>query len=339
MKPVKVNICFHPTLIRLVDDNETQLKHLMLHLTGQWKLACQVYSNPQKALNFLTKEYQADPFTNRCLLNKEDNEFEHVVVDFNIKAIHQEIYNHKRFNEMAVLVVDYAMPGINGMELCWRLKKHNPFLKIIMLTGEAGKDLAVEAFNEGIIDKFIMKSTPDLLQVLAKNIDELQKAYFLKLSEIALGKITGSPECKLSCLEDPVFAELFQKLCDTHRIVEYYLVDNQGSFLLVDAQGRISWLAMASEELMQTYANLAEDDKAPASIVAGLKSKKMMPFFFSDKDFDVRPAEWHKYLHPANKLQGKETYYYTYIINSNLYEIAADKIVSYQQFLLNNDEK
>ena len=131
-----------------------------------------------------------------------------------------------------------------------------------------------------------------------------------------------------------MFAEVFQKLCDTHRIVEYYLVDNQGSFLLVNAQGRISWLAMASEELMNTYAGLAQDDRASDSIVAGLKSKQMMPFFYSEKDFNARPAEWHKYLHPANQLQGQATYYYTYISNSDIYEVDANKIVSYQQFLV-----
>jgi CheY-like chemotaxis protein len=336
VKPFKVSICSHPTTVKLVDDNETQLKHLSLHLAGQWKIACHIYSDPKKALNFLTNEYKADPFINRCLVNRETIEFERLAIDFNIKAIEQEIYNPKRFNEMAVLVVDYAMPGINGVELCRALRKQSPHLKIIMLTGEAGKDLAVQTFNEGVIDKFIMKSTPDLLEVLAKNILELQQNYFLNLSEIALNKLAGSSEAKLACLEDNAFAELFKRICDAHRIVEYYLVDNQGSFLLLDAQAKPSWLAMANEELMLTYANLAEEDNAPASIVSGLKNRQMMPYFYSDEDFAVRPAEWQRYLHPANKLPGKEAFYYTYISNSNTYALTDDKVFSYQEFLAGN---
>jgi len=333
VKSFKLSICSHPTRVGLVDDDEPQLEKFVLHLTGHWKLACFSYSDPHKALHFLMTDYRADPFINRCLRNKEDNEVEHLVVDFDIRAIHQEIYNPDRFNEMTVLVVDYAMPGINGVDICRLLRKNNPFLKIIMLTGEAGKDLAIQTFNEGLIDKFIMKSTPNLLTVLAQSINELQKAYFLKLSEIVLSKIAGSSDYKLTCLEDAVFVEFFTKLCDEQHIVEYYLMDNQGSFLLMDAQGKVSWLAVANEELMLTYANLAEEDAAPESVIKSLKTKQMMPYFYSEEDFNVRPAQWQQYLHAAHKLQGKETYYYAHITNPDAYKIERAKIKSYRQFL------
>src|SRR5262249_7403110 len=37
-----------------------------------------------------------------------------------------------------LLVVDYAMPGINGMEIIWRARQLRPGLKALLITGHAG---------------------------------------------------------------------------------------------------------------------------------------------------------------------------------------------------------
>lgn len=330
MSQLKLGVCFYPTTIGLIDDNEEYLKHLVSYLDKTEKFPCFTYDDPQKALHFLTNQYQSDAFINRCLISQESEEFDHFIAELNIRAIHQEIYNSYRFNEITVLVIDYAMPRVNGLDICRQLRDTS--VKTIMLTGEASKDFAVEAFNEGSIDRFILKKTPNLLDVLAQTVRELQENYFLDLSKAALNKIANFSKGTLLCLENTGFVEFFKQLCKTNRIVEYYLLDNQGSFLLLDAKGKASWLAVANEELMLTYANLAKDDTAPIAIINGLKNKQMIPYFYTDKDFAVRPAEWQRYLHPAHKLPGEEIYY-TYIAHSEVYEIDYTKVVSYQQFL------
>ncbi len=332
-KRFQIGICYYPATVGLVDDNKEYLKHLLTRLVKLEKIPCFSYEDPEQALQFLTKEYHADPIVNRCLIESEDNDMDHHMVDFNIPAIHQEIYNPRRFAEITVLVIDYAMPGINGLELCRQLREKYPFIKIIMLTGEVGKDLAVEAFNEGSIDRFILKNTPSLMEALVQIVRELQLSYFQNLSELALNKIADFSQQTLVCLTDPVFVDFFQQLCKTNNIVEYYLMDDHGSFLLLDAKGKPSWLAVADNELMESYAELAKHDKAPEALTAALHSKKMMPYFHTEDDFSVRPAEWQEYLHPAQTLQGKQLYYYSYITDPNAYDLESDRVFSFQQYL------
>ncbi len=81
------------------------------------------------------------------------------MVNINIEAIRNELFNANRFDEVITLVLDYAMPGMTGLEVFKKLNKLS--VRKILLTGEAGLDLALEAFNEGIIYKFILKNTPD----------------------------------------------------------------------------------------------------------------------------------------------------------------------------------
>lgn len=48
-----------------------------------------------------------------------------------------------------VVVLDIAMPGMNGIDTLKAMKSHNPLLEIIMLTGQATVDTAVEAIRQG----------------------------------------------------------------------------------------------------------------------------------------------------------------------------------------------
>ena len=238
-----------------------------------------------------------------------------------------------QYSEISVLIIDYAMPGINGLELCHQLRDTS--IKIIMLTGEASKDLAVEAFNEGSIDKFILKNTADLMGMLVQTIHELQRSYFLNLSEKALHKTANFSSKTLACLDDPIFISFFQQIFNKHQLIEYYLMDDLGSFLMLDAKGNPYWLAVANDEMMETYYDFAKGDKAEETMVQRLKNKEIIPYFYTEDDFDVRPREWQPYLHKASVLDGKERYYYAFIENSSVYTFPSRKILSYEQFLNN----
>ena len=64
------------------------------------------------------------------------------------------------------IVLDLAMPGVDGMETLKRIKNDNPDLQIIMLTGHATVDKSVEAIKEGAVD--FMEKPVDLNKLLKK---------------------------------------------------------------------------------------------------------------------------------------------------------------------------
>ena len=90
------------------------------------------------------------------------------------------------------IVLDLAMPGIDGIETLKLLKEKNPDLEIIMLTGHATVQKGVEAMKLGAED-FLEK--PVELSVLLEKISEAKNKRILileKKSQDAIKKIIST---------------------------------------------------------------------------------------------------------------------------------------------------
>ena len=55
-----------------------------------------------------------------------------------------------------VVVLDVLMPGMNGIETLKEIKKHHPFLEVIMLTGHGSVDMGLKGMRHGAYD-YVMK--------------------------------------------------------------------------------------------------------------------------------------------------------------------------------------
>ncbi|HEX4045960.1 MAG TPA: hypothetical protein VHZ76_09890 [Gammaproteobacteria bacterium] len=324
MQWLKISLCYYPTTIIVVDDEQKFLDELKLGLDDRF--ACKFYDKPEKVIEYFNNDYQFISFINSCLLSDND-QLDHGSQDLDLRLIRNEVYRKNRFSQPSVFMTDYVMPGKNGLVCC----QLTPFPLIkILLTGQADNNVAVEAFNKGIIDKFIQKSA-GFIEVVNTVIRELQIKYFINLSDKLYDMLPNSTK---KCLTDPVFVDFFYALCEEKKIVEYYLTDESGSFLMLDITGKPSWLAIANDEQMESYYEIAHGHKdVPPLVMSGLKTKQMVPYFYTDDDLDTSAAEWERYLHPAKQLVGKEIYYYAYIDDPDAYEIDRQNIFSYQQFL------
>jgi DNA-binding NtrC family response regulator len=98
-----------------------------------------------------------------------------------------------------VLLLDFNLPGMNGIKAIGRIRAIDAQVKIIMLTGHASVDLAVEAMKSGACD-FITK--PISLSELRANLDRLRSeqrqaealAYYVSrdASRSGLDKLIGA---------------------------------------------------------------------------------------------------------------------------------------------------
>ncbi len=68
-----------------------------------------------------------------------------------------------RSENLEVVVLDQQMPGMHGSEVFMEIKKIDPLIEVIMLTGNTSVDNAIELMKQGTFD-YLMKPI---------NIDEL----------------------------------------------------------------------------------------------------------------------------------------------------------------------
>jgi len=241
--------CYFPTTVLFIDDSRDFLLNFVLQLDEG--LAYRIYDSPFDALDFLQKKAdKPNPLIERCLSAKPQTSSALA----NLQCIYSEIYNERRFAEVSVLVVDYAMPGMDGLEVC-RMLKDSP-IKKILLTGKADEKLAVEAFNKGLIDRYIDKNDHQAAELITKNIEVLQQQYFQSLSDKLTAFLGISPS---QWTDNEMIQDCFRQINKEKRIVEYYRIDCEGSFLLLDEDAHAHLLTIRNEkewELQDAYQRL-----------------------------------------------------------------------------------
>ena len=87
-----------------------------------------------------------------------------------------------------VIILDLMMPGIGGIETLKRIKKENPEVQIIMLSGHGTVDKAVNAMKEGAID-FLEK--PADIDKLMEKIERASKKKSLLVMKNIEEKVKG----------------------------------------------------------------------------------------------------------------------------------------------------
>ena len=97
--------------------------------------------------------------------------------DCDLFSSYEKIYDDNRFAGISTVVLDYNM-STDGLELSKQIRRNCSYIKIIMLTGEADENLAIEAFNEGLIDKFIRKSSTTFFNEIKRYICKFNIEFF-----------------------------------------------------------------------------------------------------------------------------------------------------------------
>ncbi len=324
---------FFPTTVAFVDDDKNFLEKMEAKFSRNHPLL--IFNKPKEALKFLKEKYHADPFTNRCMHEPVDQDFDQRDIQINIRTIREEIYNPSRYGEITVVILDYQMPNLSGAELAEQLKQL-PF-KIILLTGIADQQEAVKLFNRGVIHRYIQKNDPNLDTLLTKAITELQQEYFQELSLPVVTSLEKSPDYPHIWFKEPEIKKVLGRLFKESDAVEYFLLDELGSYLFLTKVAKPSWFLLKNDkEIKDLIAHAEFEDAPPEAVLQGLKSRKYIPYFHTDQDFQTVPKNWDKYFHPATQLQGKDTYYYSYVTDPNAYDIQPNKVASYQQYLQKN---
>ncbi len=275
---------YHPTTICFVDDNEPFLDTLELELPGNW--ACRTFTDPEVALAYLNEPIPLPPLMDRCFSLQRASES--ALIHLDLGLIEQEISHVDRFRRNSVLVVDYAMPSLNGLEFCEALKDDH--IRRALLTGVADEKMAVEAFNAGLIHRFIPKQMEDPIGTVHRFVEELAQEYFNQYTERLKTALAIDPPAFLT---DPDLAAWVHGLMAEHNLVEYYLVDGPAGLLMLKSNGEIWRLAILSRDGLADEARHAAEFGAPEALQSDIRAGRRIVFltglspddYFGDEQF------------------------------------------------------
>jgi CheY-like chemotaxis protein len=174
------------------------------------------------------------------------------------------------YEMVKTLVIDYSMPGKNGLQVLEEI--HESPTARILLTGQADEQLAVRAFNGGLIEQFIPKQLENVGQRLTLVVSDMLKAHDQKASDMW--------QCVFSKQQQAVLHVPSVKL-DLHemlstRLVEYVLLSEPFGALGFDAQGRAAWLQLETRDSLDDLLEIGYAQRLPSDILTQVQQGSLL---------------------------------------------------------------
>jgi len=194
--------------------------------------------------------------------------FEVATVENGIQAL--KMIEDEHFD---IILLDLMMPGLSGMDVLARVKALHPDTAIIVITGYATLEHAVEAMKKGAFD-FISKpfSPQDLREVVSKAIEYIrtlqdiatEKSRMRVLINHLAGGVMATDAQKIVALANPAFLNMmnYRGECIGQPVTK--IVRNEELNQMID-----SALSMPVEEFAEltTELNLREDGEKEETIL------------------------------------------------------------------------
>jgi len=87
-----------------------------------------------------------------------------VVDDDDVACSSEEALQFASTHSFDILVTDYRMDGMDGLNLCRELKKRGSSFSAVMISGYGDEDLREEARREGVVNLFLKPLNFNLLE-------------------------------------------------------------------------------------------------------------------------------------------------------------------------------
>lgn len=255
-----------PGTVVFLDDDPDYLEMLALVLPRQWHV--KLFLRPQECINYLQQEppfWEADAWNQQQLVEQWRAG----------KPLIPQILGYwskytERYALTTVCVFDYSMPAMDGLTALGELVDW-PGSRVL-LTGQADEQVAVRAFNRGLIDQFIAKQTPDISRHLIEAVQHLLTTPSARHSQI--WRATLSPE-QNALLRVPSIARELAAFAAS-RWVEHVAIGDPFGILGMDARGKVSWLQLENRDGLRAAAELAEIEGVNAAALHDIRAGRKL---------------------------------------------------------------
>lgn len=320
--------CSFPTTVLFVDDNPAYLKILLEVLSGVPIM--------RKSISNL--------HVTECLVNyKSDVNFSKIEVARNIKGsnefniisnigkLYKVIYDKRRFDTISVVVLDYLMPGKTGREIIEEIKDVE--VKKVFLTSFLNSQEAVDLLNAKMVNQCFNKYDRDFIEHAPEYLTSLIRGFF---EENVRFRYTHVP-----FLKNPFMCRLIDNFIQELKPVEYYVLDNNGSYLFLDGDANISALFAYTEDDMDKLKLLLDEYGIGGEKYDAIANKQaVLGAMYTNLGKTAKerlPAEYFanhivtaKYMTDPNS--GRNVYY-AYVQDKTAFPIDMSRVVSFNEAL------
>lgn len=254
----------YPVKVILVDDNIEFLEVLSLNLKNKnffveaFSDVCLVRTLLEKYPSKLYSEFDV----------KDGDFLGEKAISVNIEEV-RNVYSNKNQNkEFVVLVIDNNMPKKNGIDFLKTINESNVYK--ILLTGETEESTVIEAFNAGIIDGYISKADTALYEKLPQQITKGINKYFKNRSDLLVKSIIHD-STRITALSSNVYKNFVYNIIQQYNIIEYYLLDTQGSYIMFGSEGRVYTLLILGEDSAKAHLDIAIEEGCSKELLESAK--------------------------------------------------------------------
>jgi CheY-like chemotaxis protein len=247
---------FHrPGAVVFLDDDADYLEMLALTLPRHWYV--KLFQRPDECINYLQQEppfWEADAWNQQQLVEnwREGKPLIPQVLGYWSKYT-------ERYALARVCVVDFSMPQMDGLQVLGELVDW-PGSRVL-LTGQADEQVAVRAFNRGLIDQFIPKQTPDVSRRLIESVEHLLATPNARHAQT--WRSTLGPQ-QNALLRIPSISHDLMNYA-ARRWVEHVVIGDPFGAIGMDGSGNVEWLQLETRDGLKALAELAElEGVAPA---------------------------------------------------------------------------
>lgn len=184
-----------------------------------------------------------------------------------------------RFSLTQVCVVDYSMPAMSGLRVLGELSSWSGAR--LLLTGRADEQLAVSAFNRGLIEQFIPKQAPEIRLQLTNAISNRLAAPNARHEQTWRATLSREQHALLC---HPAIAQSLENLSQKHGWVEHVVTGAPFGVIALDRHANVSWLQLEPAEKLPELAEMAESQGWDAATVESIRSARQLI------DLELQPA-------------------------------------------------
>ena len=258
-----------PGSVVFLDDDPDYLAMLQLLVPAAWPV--RFYLRPAQCQQQLLAEagdWEADVWAQQEIIDRWHRHGTPLIPQI---LRYWTQHGARRYALAQVCVVDYSMPHTDGLQLLDALREW-PGAKVL-LTGQADEQLAVQAFNQGLIAQFIPKQAVDSGRRLVDAVAQLLSAACQRHG--SLWRATLTP-VQNAMLRTPAMAQALAQWVARRGWVEYLAMGAPFGSLGRNAHGQAGWLQLEPHSGLDELAELAESVGATRGALAQIRQGRQL---------------------------------------------------------------